>query len=209
MTQGQRSYGSNGKQNMLFPLPFIYVSQGEGGDYSHQGLLAIDFIGWNTSGRVYECPYYAPCDLKLVAIFGSVSPLLIYESLEPVNFIDGTVNFICIGVAHDNETPHYEICRVVRQGQILGHTGTYGNVTGDHVHMQINIGQYEGMIRNSYGNYEFKNPYHIYNACGINGTFIVQGEGYNWRDFQQSSTIPRRTNFPWVLYSKKLRNRKN
>ena len=58
MRRGQKLYNENGVQVLLFPLDCIYISQGENGQYSHQGTYNIDFLGYNSNGRVYSAPYY-------------------------------------------------------------------------------------------------------------------------------------------------------
>ena len=135
--------GRNGKQNTVFPLEFMYLTQGEGGSYSHAGTYAMDFQGMSSpTTRRYNCPYYAPVDLTLVAIADSSTHAYVYTSNNKVNFIDGTNDYFTILVAHDPTS--YSIGRVVAQGYELGKTGTYGQSTGDHVHMEVKKGTYEG-----------------------------------------------------------------
>lgn len=207
MIAGQTSVGANGKQNLLFPLEYMYITQGEGGSYSHKGTYAIDFQGWGPNGRVLKCPYYAPCDLDLVAKFGTNSPLLIYQSTNEVNLINGTTSYITLGIAHDDDTPNYQVGRHVSQGQLLGHTGTYGYVTGDHVHMEIAFSRYSGMTKNPYDNYMFINENHLYNGMGVDNTVIYHNLGYSWRSFGSGPTPHQpylsKHKFKWVLYRKK------
>ena len=191
----------------LFPLSYMYITQGENGSTSHQGSLAIDFAGWGINGRILKCVYYAPFSCKLVAKFGTTSPLLIWESINPVLCIDGTITKVCIGVAHDDQTPMFYIGMTRNQGDILGHTGTYGNVTGDHVHMEVCKGAYTGCHQNSSGVWVLNNQEHIYNVLAVNGTTIVQGNNYPWELFMDFD-IGGLGKFPWVLYSKKLRERR-
>lgn len=201
--------GSNNKQNTVFPLEIMYITQGEGGTYSHQGTYAMDFQGMsNASSRRYRCPYYAPVDLKLVSIADSTNHGYVYTSLNEVNFIDGTSGYFTILVAHDNTS--YNVGRTVRQGLELGKTGTYGNVTGDHVHIEVKKGTYEGLIQNQYGNYMLKNSTHLYDLIGVDDTMLLVDGGYNWREFGDPPIPPtpsKKSKFKWVLYARKLRNR--
>ena len=198
--------GSNGKQNCVFPLEYMYMSQGEGGSYSHQGSLAMDFIGWGSGGRIYQCPYYAPCDLELVSVVSSGSHGYAYTSTQEVNFIDGTTDYFTILVLHDDNV--YSVGRTVSQGGLLGNTGTTGNVSGDHVHIEAKKGNWEGWEVNSYNVLCMKNADHIYNLLGVNDTVLVNDGGYNWREFSDTPPTPatKRSKFPWVLYARKLRN---
>lgn len=198
--------GSNNKQNSMFPLEYMYLTQGEGGSYSHAGTYAMDFQGYDSNGRVYNCPYYAPVDLTLVAISDSASHGYVYTSNQQVNFIDGTSDYLTILVAHDSTS--YSVGRTVSQGQLLGHTGTYGVATGDHVHIEVKKGTYEGCHYNSYNIYMLTNSTHIYDLLGKDDTVIVEDGDYNWRDYGTSPTpITIKKKFPWVLYARKLRDR--
>lgn len=199
--------GQNGKQNTVFPLEFMYLTQGENGGYSHQGSYAMDFQGMSSpSTRMYRCPYYAPVDLRLVAIADSNAHSYVYTSLQEVNFVDGTSDYFTILVAHDDTS--YSVGRTVAQGYELGRTGTYGISSGDHVHMEVKKGTYEGCHTNSDGVYMLTNSTHLYDLFGVDDTILLVDGGYNWREFGSSPTptpTAERTKFPWVLYARKLR----
>lgn len=200
--------GQNGKQNTVFPFEFMYLTQGEGGSYSHAGTYAMDFQGMSSpSTRMLRCPYYAPVDLRLVSIADSSNHSYVYTSLDKVNFVDGTYDYFTILVAHDDTS--YSVGRTVAQGYELGKTGTYGISTGDHVHMEVKRGTYEGLIQNSQGNYMLKNSTHLYDLFGVNDTVLLVDGGYNWQEFSDSPFpySSRRTSFPWVLYARKKRQR--
>ena len=185
----ETSVGSNGKQNVLFPLEYMYITQGEDGGYSHQGSYSMDFVGYNESGVVLNAPYYAPCDLTLVYITGS-SDALVWQSNDVVNFIDGTTDYICFEFGHDDNIPNYKVGDKKLQGQVIGHTGTRGNVTGDHVHMTIVKGKYAGYYKNSYDVWCLVNQYHLYNGVGVNDTNIINGYGYTWKKWDDSPLPP-------------------
>lgn len=217
MRAGQKSRGGNGYQNALFPLSFMYMTQGEGNNsYSHNGTYAMDFAGYGVNGVMTNCPYYAPFDCTCVAIWGSTSPMIVWESNDKVNYVDGTLDYMTIGFVHDDNTPSFHVGDTRSQGDVIGHTGTYGTAVGDHVHIEVAKGQYAGYRQNSYGIYMLRNPYHIYNALGINDTIIIkdyyvdqQGNTitYPWSYFGLYSPYPK-SKFPWVIYARKLRNRR-
>ena len=131
--------GQNGRQNVVFPFEFMYLTQGElttAQESTHKGSYAMDFQGMSSpSTRMLRCPYYAPCDLTLVAIADPNGHSYVYTSNSQVNFVDGTSDYFTILVAHDDTS--YSIGRTVAQGYELGKTGTYGIHTGDHVHMEV------------------------------------------------------------------------
>ena len=180
MIAGQKLKTSNNVEVLLFPLEYMRISQAEGGDYSHQGTLAMDFLGWGANGRVYDCPYYAPCSCRCVASTESANR--IWQSLEPVLWADGTTSYVTWVQAHD-ESPH-AVGTILSQGDLLGHTGTAGYVTGDHVHFNFARGTYanwEQVPPNN--NWQLRNSVHIYNACYVNDTVLVEPYTFNWKTY--------------------------
>ena len=199
--------GSDGKEVMLFPLPYMYISQGEGESYSHAGILAIDFLGWDADGRVYNAPMYAPCTCTCVAYIDSYNKGRIFQSVDRVHTPNGLeyVTFMCF---HDNN-PIATIGERFRQGDVFAHTGTAGGVTGDHTHFNCANGQYAGWENVPPDNHgELVNSEHIYDICYVNDTVLVEDYNYNWQ-YYQNGFIPsnKRKGFPWVLYANKLRER--
>ncbi|MBO7714965.1 MAG: hypothetical protein J6S85_15460 [Methanobrevibacter sp.] len=202
MRAGQQMVDDHGNQVALFPLEYLYISQGENGSYSHQGILAIDFLGWGQNGRRLLCPYYAPCDCKVVY---HASYYNVWESLAPVVTPNG-LQYITFEVAHDDNPP--PLGTTANQGDLIGHTGTNGHVTGDHLHLNSAIGHYQGFYTVSTGKRQLVNSSHIYNTFYVNDTKIKRGYGYTWKLFN-GGNVPtyRKYNFKWVLYANKIRSR--
>ena len=186
------------------------MSQDEGGDYSHAGTLNIDFLGWGANGRILNCPYYAPCSCTCIASPDPINNVRIYQSDDLVHLPDGTLSRVCWQVAHDNNP--LSVGTHLNQGDLMGHTGTYGNVTGDHLHFNVAKGTYQGFEQvPPNNNYQLINSIHIYDACYVNDTVIVNGYNHNWIDY--NPPIPPtpyptfKNKFPWVLYANKIRNK--
>ena len=217
MQAGQTSYGSNGLQNFLFPLDEMYITQGSyTATYSHDGCYAMDFVGWNGSSQVTHYPYYAPFNCTLVAIWGSSSPMLVWQSDAKVNFVDGSTGYACIGFCHDDDIPNFTLGESRLQGQLIGHTGTYGAPGSDHVHIEAKKGTYDGYHQNSSGVWMLTNSTWLYNLMGVNDTTLYKDYyinhnnvrvDYPWQRFRHSYPSVRKNNFPWVLYARKLRNK--
>lgn len=208
MTAGERLVASDGKEVMLFPLPYMYISQGELETFSHAGILAIDFLGWDANGRVYQAPMYAPCSCSCIREIDVNNNGRIFQSKNMVHTPLGLmyVNFMFF---HD-DNPIASVGDEFNQGDLIGHTGTAGNVTGDHTHFNTAGGVYQGWENvPPDGNGELVNSKSIYDICYVNDTVLVEDYNYNWQIFQGGVTPTDETKkhkFPWVLYANKLRN---
>lgn len=199
----QRLFDSLGNEVCLFPMEYMQISNGE----HHE--LAIDFLGWNSLGRVYDCPCYAPFSGRVV--YTGNDHNMIYWSTAPVRCVDNSLSYLSVLVAHSNTAPA-SVGTTFVQGQLWYHTGNYvPNVTsfGDHLHLEIAKGH---VMWDSTGQH-LLNPAHMYDVIADNDTIIVNGDGYNWREYQgvipptpQDEEIKK---FPWQVMARKLRERRN
>lgn len=131
MQPGQTLTGDGGLQVCLFPLPVLNVTQTSSpGSFSHCCGHPFDCVGATTTAN-----YYAPCDMRLIYAGPTANGMpRIWQSQQEV-ITPGGVGYVCIEFGHDNNPPYSAIGSTVKQGQLIGHTGTAGMVTGDHVHI--------------------------------------------------------------------------
>jgi hypothetical protein len=211
MVAGQKLVANDGHEVALFPLPYLYMSQDEGGDFSHSGTYNIDFLGWGANGRIYQAPIYAPCTMKVVAFWNTFAGgnQVTFESVDKVWLPNGQLDYLTIAFGHDSNPPYTKIGQVVQQGDLCYHTGTYGNVTGDHTHTCLGQGHYQGYTDRGNSKMDLTNRIHYWEAVFVNDTVIVQGYNHNWVKYQGgvTPTEKEKHKFPWVLYAKKLRNK--
>lgn len=213
MVAGQRLIAQDGYEVALFPLPYMNISQDEGGSYSHQGTYNIDFLGWDSNGRVYQAPVYAPCTMKVMytGLSYAGGNTVGFQSVNPVHLANGQLDYLCILFAHDSNPPYTTIGDIVQQGDLCYHTGTYGNVTGDHVHSCCGQGTWQGQTQRPSGHWDLTNRIHYWDAVYVNDTTIINGENHNWVTWTGPTPPPptptSKSKFPWVLYSRRLRER--
>ena len=211
MKKGQTLKANDGYEVMLFPLPYMDISQGENGSYSHKGTLNIDFIGWGKNGRIYNAPMYAPCSCKCVRTIDSYNKGRIFQSLNKVHTPKG-LQYVTFMNFHDNN-PLAKKGSTFKQGELYAHTGTAGGVTGDHTHFNCAKGKYAGWEQvPPEGHGQLVNSTHIYDICYVNDTVLRDDYNYPWKKWKETPT-PTPTpsqllkpHFPWVLYARKLRN---
>ena len=224
MRANQQLYDNNGKQVALFPLSGFHISQRDDETFSHNPSVyyATDYLGWNSSGRVYRAPCYAPVDIKLIWK-NATECCAVWESLEKVHLSNGMIDYLTILVYHDNDiqnNTYYSVGTIKRMGEIFNRTGTGGQVTGDHVHLETGYGRYATSSSSSYGTAEYKfhitdwtrpKRLHNYDALFINDTSPYQSPGsYTWLTFSGGTPTPgeiKKHHFKWVLYANKIRNR--
>jgi len=189
MIAGQTLVAQDGYEVCLFPLDVLHMTQDEGGDYSHQGTYNIDLVGTTA-----QAPLYAPVTMKVVGTSLSYEGgnNVKFESVNPVHLANGAIDYLTIEFSHDNNPPVTTIGQVVAQGQLCYHTGTFGYVTGDHVHTCAGQGHYAGIVqRPPYGWWDLANRIHYWDACYVNDTTIIQGFGHDWKTWDEPVTPPK------------------
>ena len=155
----------------------------EGG---HKGTQNFDVIG-STSNDIF-----APFDCKVVAVYPEERSgnTVIVQSIKPVRYADGRVDYMCMAFAHDNDISNvYNSSTgaiyqgVIKQGEVFYQTGTYGPNTGRHSHVTCIAGTYQNdfWTVNEYGNSCSPNAIPPTSALFISSsTNIVNSAGLNF-----------------------------
>lgn len=206
MIAGQTLYDDQNNQVALFPMEAFQISQPwwESGHGSGATYYATDFLGMTTNGtRVFRAPMYAPVDIKLLWTETSECVAL-WQSVHEVHFADGSIDYLGIIVYHDNDIingTYSNIGDIKRQGEIFNRTGTGGNVTGDHVHLEtgkgeVNLAEYRYHFTDNSSCRRIVPD----DALFINDTTIIPSipssydSGYHWKTFQGGHPSPTPTN---------------
>lgn len=215
MKAGQTLRGDNGLQVCLFPLPVLYVTQTSSpSSYSHCCGSPFDCVGTSP-----QYSYYAPCDMQLIYAGPSGNGMpRIWQSRQQVITPSGT-GYVCIEFGHDNNPPYSTVGATVSQGQLIGHTGTAGQVTGDHVHIDQAHGTGKYLVDYgivcSGGNecWALNGSTTPVNIFYINGTTIQQTGGLSFQTYDGGEPgpgpgpepEPEFSSIPFIYYTLKRR----
>lgn len=182
MTPGMTLRGSDGKQVFLYPLPVLNITQvGGPGSFSHCCGYPLDVVGTGSKATMY-----APCDCHVTwegtyanghpVIFVSDNKVHTPSGLTYVSFLFGHGDLL------GNKSTY-------KQGEPIYTTGVYGNVTGDHCHLETsnkpNAAYINSGIVCSFGNqcYMIDGSINPVQAFYINGTKIINTQGLSFKTF--------------------------
>ena len=155
-----KSVRADAIQPAMWIMDDLNITQVPGGDYSHAGTLNFDIKG------VRNPNIKAPFDCKIVAVFPTKESgnTVIIQSISPVRYADGTVDYMSMAVGHDEDISDcindYNTGRIISQGEVFYQNGEYGVATGIHTHVTCIRGKYTDhpdWVQVSTGNSTFHN----------------------------------------------------
>lgn len=134
----------------IYPLKNLRITQGyqEG---THRNSYAIDNAGLNNEIE----DVYAPFSGTIKKIYEEDANEIWLESDNPVEYPDGTIDYMTVLFAHDNDISDLYVGKKVAQGEIFYQEGTKGNAIGNHCHIECGKGKFiePGWIKNENGYY--------------------------------------------------------
>lgn len=208
MTPGQRLIAPDGYEVALFPCQTLYLSEAR--DPDEHDVLALDFLPYNISGqRITAMPCYAPFSGTLVYTGNDHNCIL--ESDDLVHMPDGSLEYGRVLVAHSFTAPVYGTH--YNQGDEFYRTGDYGMSYGEHLHMEVaHVSNKSTQYWNT-GGIGIFGAIHMWNALYVDNTVLLRPENYPWVEYgippSPEEEIKKKHKFPWVLYARKFRERRN
>lgn len=197
MLANQKMIASDGYEVALFPCEAMYLTPAR--PIPEHDVLALDFLPRNISGQVITAmPCYAPFSGTIVYTGNDHNCIL--ESDDLVHFADGSLHKMRVLVAHSFEAP--VLNRHYNQGELFYKTGNYGMSAGEHLHMEIAIG--EGNYWNSSG-IGLNNAIHMWNGLYVNDTVLLRPGDFEWSIYEKISKKQKKKKFPWYIYARKIR----
>lgn len=168
----------------LYPSPYMRITQGYGMG-SHRDSYAIDDAG-SDSGIDYIT---APFTGTIRKIYTTDANEVWLESSEPVEYPDGTVDYMTVLFAHDNDVSNLYVGKVVRRGERFYEEGTKGNASGNHCHIECGRGRFEGSgwVQNSAGYWSILNRKKPEECLWIDSSIhVLNNYGYNFRMIEET-----------------------
>jgi hypothetical protein len=163
-------------------MEYLKVTQGENSAYSHSGSLAMDFGGKDTGADRLFCP----CDMVVKRTRKNANGELYLESVDKVQFADGTVDYARLLCMHDG-TFNVKEGQIVKQGEYFYDEGGMGagnpNKFGIHVHIEAGKGKWKSTTqsRNSKGTYVIERQAHLYDLFVVGDDVVILNDGgYSW-----------------------------
>lgn len=164
-------------QRILMPMVNVNITQKENGSFSHKGINAIDLAGKNSSIE----NVHAPVDMKIVKMYkyNSMGNCVITTSINKVKFPDGTIDYATFQFMHDNNISDLYLGKVIKQWDIFYQEGKSGYATGNHIHLAVKKGKFEGLDKNGWS---MKNAINtqkaFYLVIGLHNVIGLMGNVY-------------------------------
>lgn len=172
-------------QKVLFPGTHMRITQDEYSTYSHAGSLARDDGGESTS---FDSPVLAPFDGTVARVRSNSSHETYIVSDGPVECANGYKGVITFLFMHDNVN-RVKAGQKVKQGDIIGYEGGYGNNRKDafahHTHREWSKGKNTTQQLNAQGTYIIANQMHEYDVCFVRPETLI----YNGSEFVRADEM--------------------
>ena len=172
----------------IYPSPYMRITQG----YmigTHKDSYAIDEAG-SDSGIDY---INAPFTGIIRKIYTGDANEVWLESSEPVIYPDGTVDYMTMMFAHDNDVSNLFVGKVINRGERFYEEGTKGNASGNHVHMECGRGKFtgSGWHQNSAGYWSINNGKNPTECLWIDDSItVLNSNGYTFKRIEPEVSVP-------------------
>lgn len=163
----------------LFPSEYMRITQGYN-EGTHKNSYAIDNAGKDSG--ISEV--YAPFTGIIKKIYKTDANEVWLESIDKVEYPDGTVDYLTMLFAHDNNVENLFVGKVIKKGEVFYHEGTKGNASGNHCHMECGRGKFSnsGWHKNAAGYWSIDNGERPENCLWIDDTIkILNNYSYQFK----------------------------
>lgn len=162
----------------LFPSKYIRITQGYN-EGTHKDSYAIDNAGKDSG----ISDIYAPFTGIIKKIYSNDANEVWLESIDKVIYPDGTIDYMTIMFAHDNNIDNLFVGKRIKQNEVFYQEGTKGNVTGNHCHIECAKGKFTGTgwYKNNSGYWSINNGKKPEECLWIDDSITVLNSKYNFK----------------------------
>ena len=169
----------------IFPSKYMRITQGymEG---THIDSYAID----NADKDSNISNIYAPFTGIIKKIYPNDANEVWLESVDKVQYPDGTIDYMTILFAHANDIDGLFVGKQIKQNDIFYKEGTKGNVTGNHCHIECSKGKFTGTgwHKNKAGYWSINNGKKPEECLFIDDTInIIDNHNYKFKKISTNS----------------------
>ena len=156
---------------------------------THIDSYAIDDAGSDSGIDFIVAPYTG----VIKKIYTGDANEVWLESSEPVIYPDGTVDYMTMMFAHDNDVSNLFVGKVINRGERFYEEGTKGNASGNHVHMECGKGKFtgSGWHQNSAGYFSINNGKNPTECLWIDDSItVLNSNGYTFKRIEPEVSVP-------------------
>lgn len=180
-------------QKAMYPCKNIRITQTDH-EGTHADCWAVDNAG--ADGEIEEV--IAPFTGILKKVYRTDANEVWLESIDPVEYPDGTIDYMTIMFAHANDISNLSEGQEINQGQVFYSEGTKGKAYGNHVHFECGKGKFtgSGWHQDSTGAWSINNGKKVTECLFVDDTYkIYDTRGYTFARVQQyfGKTVERDT----------------
>ena len=172
----------------IYPSPYMRITQGYMTG-THADSYAIDDAGSDSGIDFIVAPFTG----VIRKIYTGDANEVWLESSEPVIYPDGTVDYMTMMFAHDNDVSNLFVGKVINRGERFYEEGTKGNASGNHVHMECGRGKFtgSGWHQNSAGYWSINNGKNPTECLWIDDSItVLNSYGYTFKRIEPEVVAP-------------------
>lgn len=169
----------------LYPSKIMRITQKyEVG--SHIDTYAIDEAGQNSEISIMCAPYTG----IIKKIYPQDANEVWLESIEPVEYPDGTIDYMTVMFAHSNDISNLYVGKKINREEPFYYEGTKGNATGNHCHIECGKGKFTGTgwYKNNGGTYSINNKKKPEECLWVDDTIkIIENSGLVFKKIENQT----------------------
>ena len=163
----------------IYPSSNMRITQGYGKG-THKDSYAIDDAGKDTGID----PIKAPFTGIIKKIYTNDANEVWLESVEEVEYPDGTIDYMTVMFAHCNDVNSLFVGKRIEQGEEFYSEGTKGNASGNHCHIECGQGKFTdpGWYKNNSGYYSMNNGKPPEECLWVDDSInVIDNHNYNFK----------------------------